>query len=376
MATRLQTWTEVGARVAAARIAAGFTQEQLAERLGLHRSALTRVEQGQRQIDALELIELAEALGRSAEWFVTSPPAMLASHRRERSEEVDVNRLEDRLEQFARDVELLLEIRELTPNVPRLSGGVDSLEAAESAAGEARELVGLHEGPAHDLQAICERTGLYSASLDLGPAVIDGGYVQMPGAGAAVVNGVVDPGRRRFNLAHELGHHLFADEYATDFAIGQSSDQRERLINAFAIHFLMPRSALMPNWEELRGAGLDTRGALIHVAAAFRVSWSAACTQARNLRLIDHETFTRFEFARPTAADYVELGVSFEAEMTPPKVSPAYARSVLRAHRNHKLGAIRAVELLRGTVRLDDLRQPAELPLDALRDDFANPHAP
>jgi Zn-dependent peptidase ImmA (M78 family) len=61
------------------------------------------------------------------------------------------------------------------------------------------------------LQLIVERLGLLAFSFDLGPSVIDGGYIRSGEIGVALVNGTADPGRRRFNLAHELGHHLVAD---------------------------------------------------------------------------------------------------------------------------------------------------------------------
>ncbi len=373
-AVRLRSWADVGARVAAARTAAGFTQQQLADRLGFHRSALARVERGQRQLDVLELVELAEVLGRTVEWFVTAPPALLASHRRERSEDRGVNALEDHLEQFARDVELLLEIRELPASPPTWDlEAVESVESAEAAALAARELVGAGEGPIHSLQGACEQVGLFSAALELGPSIIDGGYVQVQQAGVAVINGMVDAGRRRFNLAHELGHHLFADEYVTDFAIGHSREDRERLVNAFAIHMLMPRASVLTSWERLHREGANDRTALIRIAADYRVSWTAACAQARNLGLIERTALTSLEQARPTPADYVELQVSFVEELEPPAVSPVYARAVLRAYRHYKIGADRAVELLYGTLRLDDLPTPDELPLDALRHDFASP---
>jgi transcriptional regulator with XRE-family HTH domain len=59
---RLKGWADVGARVATARERAGFTQRELGDRIGLGRSAITRIELGQRQLDALELAQIADAL--------------------------------------------------------------------------------------------------------------------------------------------------------------------------------------------------------------------------------------------------------------------------------------------------------------------------
>ncbi|HMN72988.1 MAG TPA: helix-turn-helix transcriptional regulator [Rhodoblastus sp.] len=49
------------------REAAGLTQAALAEQLGEYQSFVARLESGQRRIDVVEFIELAEILGFSAE---------------------------------------------------------------------------------------------------------------------------------------------------------------------------------------------------------------------------------------------------------------------------------------------------------------------
>jgi transcriptional regulator with XRE-family HTH domain len=50
----------------AKREAAGLTQTQLAERLGEYQSFVARLESGQRRVDVVELMELADALGFEA----------------------------------------------------------------------------------------------------------------------------------------------------------------------------------------------------------------------------------------------------------------------------------------------------------------------
>ena len=61
---------ELGARIAEAREAAGKTQAELAESVGLERSMLAKIESGTRKLSATELVELAEQLGRPLDWFV------------------------------------------------------------------------------------------------------------------------------------------------------------------------------------------------------------------------------------------------------------------------------------------------------------------
>jgi transcriptional regulator with XRE-family HTH domain len=48
------------------REAAGITQTQLADRLGEYQSFVARLESGQRRVDVVEFLELAEVLGFDA----------------------------------------------------------------------------------------------------------------------------------------------------------------------------------------------------------------------------------------------------------------------------------------------------------------------
>jgi Zn-dependent peptidase ImmA (M78 family)/DNA-binding XRE family transcriptional regulator len=370
---RLNSWAEVGARVATARERAGFSQRELGERLGLSRTAITRVELGQRQLDALELARLADTLGRSVEWFVTEPPQAIASHRTDRSAGQDVQRLEDELERISRDVELLVEINCLSIPEATPQPGVITMADAESRATEARTTLGV-DGPLTDLQAAVETFGLLAFALDLGPTVIDGGYVRLDRIGVALVNGAADAGRRRFNLAHEFGHHLVADEYTADFGLGTAKDDREALIDAFAIHFLMPRSSVRRRWQELAREWDDPRTRLVVLAAEYRVSWSAAISHAVTLGLVSHQDRAALEVRRPTRADYFETGVRFEEELQPVSLAPAYSKAAVRAFRRGVISTDRAVELLRGAVTRDDLPPPHETPVSALVPEFEDLH--
>lgn len=369
--TCMRTWEEIGARVVQARIAAGLTQEAIADRLGIHRSAVARIERGQRHLDALELAGLAETLGRSVAWFVTPAPSMIASHRRIPSDDRAVDVVEDALEEVARDTELLIEIGELSAVCcPAMT--VQSTEDSISAAAHARDVLGDGDGPVYDIQGAAERLGLLAFSFDFGANVVDGAYVRVGDMGVAVVNGQAEAGRRRFTVAHELGHHLLGDEHSTDFAIGELAEERERLINVFAIHFLAPQQSAVHRWNELKGSD-DDRAALIRLAVEYRLSWSAACNHAQNLGMIDADRRTVLQHRRPTTADYIELGETFGEELVSPAVPSRFARACLQGYRRHKLGADRAVELLRNSISADDLPVPRELPLDALRDDFEPP---
>ncbi|MCB1293333.1 MAG: helix-turn-helix transcriptional regulator, partial [Gordonia sp.] len=71
----------LGERVARARVDLDLTQEHLANRVGIERTALGRIEKGERKVSAVELVELAAALGVPLAWFVRDPLPAVVSRR-------------------------------------------------------------------------------------------------------------------------------------------------------------------------------------------------------------------------------------------------------------------------------------------------------
>ena len=246
----LSDWPAVGARVTQARRALSLTQEQLGATVGLGRTAIAKIEGGNRTLSALELAQLAQATDLPIDWFVTESPPVVASHR---SADPSMTHLVDlRVEALTREVMQLLEADLLKP----AEGGIRlalprNIAGAERAAMAVREHVGLDEEAFIDLGAAAEKLSLFAYSLALPGSQADGAYVAVgEQAGVALINGVHPPGRRRFTLAHEIGHHVFQDEYAIDQDLDTDT---ERLINAFAIHLLLPRAGLLRRWDALSG---------------------------------------------------------------------------------------------------------------------------
>jgi transcriptional regulator with XRE-family HTH domain len=57
-------------KLASAREEAGFTQREVSELLGMAHSFLSKCETGDRRIDVLELIQLAELYGKPPQYFL------------------------------------------------------------------------------------------------------------------------------------------------------------------------------------------------------------------------------------------------------------------------------------------------------------------
>ena len=364
-----QGWREVGGRVAEARKARGLSQEALATEVGLDRTAVTKIETGRRQISSLELVRLADALDRPLQWFVSAPPAAVVSRRAALEGRRGHPKGDQALNDIARDVAVLVEVRALKPSAVKGSlkaiSPADPGWQAEEAASQARSLLDTDaRSPIHDLADVVERAGLYPYSMALGDDGGDGAYAEVDGVGVALINGDLDPGRRRSTLAHELGHHLFGDAYSIDWGAGTSST--EQAIDAFAANLLIPRAGCAERWRTLRTEH-ESRPAAIILSTEYRTSWSATLRQLRTFELISREEFRALDSRSPTRADYLECGMRVTEELAAPFLPTGVAAAAIRAYRTHRLSAERVTEMLRGQIDIDDLPARDEVPLEALR---------
>lgn len=347
-----------------------MTQEGLGRAVGLDRTAITRLETGARKLSVPELVAIATALGRPLSFFVETPVPAVVSRRRDTVHAHDTTRaLDTELELFALDVRTLLTMNLIAP-VERSPGAKTPQDhaAAERLADTIRRRVGLGDGAVGDLGATSERLGLYTFSAPLGEGGPDGGCVEVGDGpatvGAAVINGDAPAGRRRMTLAHELGHWLCGDAYDA-----QASVDSEKMINSFAIHFLAPRSGVTAVWNE--HADWSARDRALGVAASFRLSWSAALGQLRNVDVISHDDRRALSENEPRAGDYLRLNLGWTDELASPYLSPALVAAGMDAYTTGRLTADRVLELMRGTLTEDDLPRTEPPSLNDLRRSFA-----
>lgn len=360
------TADDLGVRIAEARDLAGMTQADLAAVSDMGRTVIAKIEAGSRKLGAVELVRLAEALRRPVDWFFSESPPAVVSRRADPKIRGGSALLDARLDWIARDIAYLYQSGEL-PRYERFAlPPPESVNDAASAASELRRRFAGPAGPLHQLQSLAEQVGLFAFSLDLGSDGGDAAYVAVEDAGVAVINGQMDPGRRRFNLAHELGHHVFQDAYAPEIGLSPQDDT-ERMINAFAIHLLLPLGDASSLVEEFSP---DVRLAAVAAGVRYRLSWTAVCAQLRNAGLVDAGAYEDLAAQPPSRVDFVELGERWQPELEAPAVPPKYGRRVLSAYRRRKLTAERAVELLWGTLTVAELPEQVELSAEAYLRDF------
>ncbi len=130
-------------------------------------------------------------------------------------------------------------------------------DAAEMFAHKAWTRLGLE--PPVDLAKVAERLGIevYEREFE---EEIDGVYVRLPGSPPVIaVNSSYQKPlvRRRFTLAHEIGHHLLARGSKPDarFCIFDTPSTKrtlvERACDKFAAHLLMPEQLMRQYHAEL-----------------------------------------------------------------------------------------------------------------------------
>ena len=360
----------LGQRIAQAREDLGMTQEGLGRAVGLDRSAISRLENGERRLNVPELVEIAVVLGRPLAYFVADPVPAAVSRRNDIDHAHDTNRrLDVELDQFASDLRGLM-AQDLLRAHERMTLSVPQAHAdAEKAAAKIRAQMSLGSEPILDLGSTCEELGLFTFAAALGENGADGGCVEVEdrtsAIGAAVINGDAAAGRRRMTLAHELGHWVFGDAYDS-----QASISSERMISSFAIHFLAPRAGVARVWNEHKSWTIRDRA--LAVGAEFRLSWSAAASHLLNLQLIDYDQHRALNEYEPRRGDYLRLGLGWTEELAAPYLSPTFTAAVLNAYLDEHLTGARALELLRGTLSADQLPQRTGGSTEDLRRSFAD----
>lgn len=288
----------LAANVARLRRDRQLTQAELAEKAGLSRVALGKIERAAVVPRARTVADLAEALGVEIGGLVTRVPSLARVRFRARA------RIHGR-EQILAEVALWLTAYTelegwLVEQRPfRFAGGPATSEHGASGrtagtrnpvdvARAARSRAGLgSDEPIRDICRLLEETGVKLLLLEKQRDSFFGLSVGEDDGGPAVVVNTWDRisvERWIFTAAHELGHLLLHPaEYRRDAT--DLPEQTEREADTFASHFLMPESAFAKEWNVTRGHSLLVR--VLKVKRIFRVSYKTVL-----YRLVQSERHT------------------------------------------------------------------------------------
>ena len=275
----------IGRRIKALRETRGLSQDALARIFGFKdRQTVSAIETGSRQVSAVELVLVSEALETPLEYF--TDPFLLAGEGRFswRQTGVDPASLEvyegkagaivgayrTLASQVGREPPLMRPTLSLT----RRSQVADAQHAGERFAAE----FDLGQTPAACLaKAMENQLGIVVLMVDAQPG-ISGAACRLPELDAVLIAHHELPGRRHFTLAHELFHLLTWEAMPPKHAEDPNElggNRIERLANAFAAAVLVPSGVMerYSDWSGLSDKALIAR--LNCVADALQVSSSA-----------------------------------------------------------------------------------------------------
>ncbi len=308
MTSLLDTMTpiEVGERLRDARERTKVKQAEAAEKVGLSRTTLIAIEQGQRRVRIDELRKLAnvykmsinELMRQEAVKADLTPKFRKLYQQKDDSIEIAVKQLED-LARAETELEHLLGVkpsRNYPPERPILPGDVRA--QAEQDALELRQRLGLGLSPISDIITLLE--------LELGVRVyirrmagaISGLFAYDEALGACMLlNGNHPRDRRAQTAAHELGHLVSTRREPEVLEDGIPENSREeRYATTFGRAFMTPARAVMQKFSEIT-AGSDklTRRHVIILAHFFGVSREAIVRRIEELKLTNEGTWDWFQ---------------------------------------------------------------------------------
>ena len=279
---------EIGERVAAAREARGITQAAIAGLLDVGPTVVSKIESGTRRLDGFELALLAEHLGTTSRALLglSSRSAALAAAARlgAGATEPALRGARELLELDGLADELGLDGRPHPQHVHARK--VASQNEAAQLASDVRAAIGLGSAGILDVVGLAEREfGVDVAVEPLGDEGSSGLLVQFAAEIAlAVLNGDDHVSRRRFTLAHELGHWLMGDPEPVILEGNVRSDsEMERRADAFAVELLLPEVGVRRVVER----AADDVAAVVDGLTVFGVSREAFVNRLRNLGLVD-----------------------------------------------------------------------------------------
>lgn len=349
----------IGARIKALREQRGLSQDDLTRVFGFKdRQTVSAIETGERRVSAEELLLAVEKLGVSLDYF--TDPFLLAGEGRFSWRQSGLR--PERLAAYERQAgRWIAAFRRIAPEVgyeiPLLRhslGGLTRHHRFEDAAAAGERFAAefmLGDVPANALpHVIEERLGVLVLMVDAIEG-ISGAACRLPELDTVLINRHEVPGRRYFDLAHELFHILTWDAMTPEHveeATETGGNRVEQLTNTFASAVLMPEAVLdrFGDWSMPGGDALVTK--LNTVADALLVTASALKWRLVGLGRIDRARVR----AIPDAA-LRNNGRAVAAVDPPPLFSKPFVEVIARALDEGRISARRAADLLDLTI--DDL---------------------
>lgn len=269
--------SSLGEVIITGRIAAGMTQEDLANSVGVTQAALSRYENDLRDPDADTIDRIADALGVTVRFLerASRPAAALAvdAHMRRRATAKPTvwRQLEAQLNMLRMHSDFLREEFALAATLTMPGFDPFTTEPAD-AARMTRTQWQMPIGPVRSITRWIEAAGSVVLMTDLGNQRVDGLSQWTADHPVIVVNCANPTDRIRWTLAHETGHLVLHRDDATG--------DMEREADAFAAEFLMPEILIRSELANL------TLGKATDLKREWGVSVAALIQRAHQLGML------------------------------------------------------------------------------------------
>ena len=286
----------MGRRLRIARENSRFTQAEAAEHIGVSRTTLVAIEQGNRAVRGAELRSLVDLYGVTMNQLLRRDAVHVDLVPRFRKlaelDDPDVEEAAQLLNDLVSaevELEKVLGIERassLPPERALLPG--DVRKQAESDALELRAWLGIGVRPIGDIRALLElELGVRVYEFPL-RAKVSGLFAFDDTVGACMLINALHPIERQAQtLAHETGHMVSTRRRPEVYQEEPLRNSREeRYATTFSRVFLMPARAVMQKFKEITaGAERLTRRHVIIIAHYFGVSREAAVRRLEELGL-------------------------------------------------------------------------------------------
>jgi Zn-dependent peptidase ImmA (M78 family)/DNA-binding XRE family transcriptional regulator len=343
----------LGKRLREARINSGLNQEEVANALGIPRTAIVHIESGNRAVSTIELAGLANlfhrpiadffrefaaaeedvltALGRISNDFQNNPRVQheIANH-------VSLCRQGVSLRSV-----LELDAHSAPPEYPVAipTSTWEAVQQGQAIAREERRRLALGDNPIPDMADLIASEGIWASGTHL-PDEISGMFLRHSSFGMVILVNYDHPrARKRFSYSHEYAHALL--DRSTAVTVSRFADRDELSevrANAFAAAFLMPDTGVSAFLAQ-RNKGLGSRETIpvydsateslgmkvqalwrsapgsqqinyqlvARLAYHFGVSYQAACYRLRGLKILAEQELKELLAKDGQALHFLEI---------------------------------------------------------------------
>jgi Zn-dependent peptidase ImmA (M78 family)/DNA-binding XRE family transcriptional regulator len=245
-------YERIGSRIRQAREAIGYSQEELGRQLGYSAAAISYFETGVRKIKIDDLHRIARALGKPIDFFLQEEPEDEIVALRWRAQQ-------ELTPEAYRQVEVFLNHLDAQGIRSQLEIDLSGFRPY-AAAYQLLEIQDIKEPPV-PVEEVAQGVGIPVREWHF-PNEISALLVQSRQLVAIGVNQQHGEARKRFSIAHELGHAVLGhmEKLYIEFTApellpkhGPEREKDEREANWFAADLLMPIDWIREDWKRYKG---------------------------------------------------------------------------------------------------------------------------